>query len=616
MPLSLRVSDEAPLLREALADLSIPVSEQGEPLYLELDDECDGLSVRRDGTGVHIRYSEMAYLFRALSLLMERADEPSFTLTQHPRFSMNGAMLDCSRNAVRRVESVKAFIRQLALMGHNTLLLYTEDTYEIENNPYFGYMRGRYSPEELRELDDYAARFGVELIPCIQTLAHLQSALRWWAYGSIHDIDDILLCEDERSYALIEEMIKACRAAFRSGRIHIGMDEAEHLGRGRYLDRHGPVERFDILSRHLQKVREICRRYAFEPMMWSDMFFRYTGGERAAQPEDRIKQVPEGVGLVYWDYYSTNREMYDRNLKSHKQLSNPIIFAGGGWCWTSYGSSVKHSLRAMRLALEACADNTVQQVFCTLWGDDGADASMYAALPVVQLFAELSFDPEQSEETFARRFHTCTGGSLDDFLLLGEPDQPGGQDCAGANPCKYLLFQDPLCGLFDKHVAPGYNDYYAQLSEKLAEAAARNPQYTAQFEAVSALCAVLSLKAEVGVQLKAAYDADDRDALRVFATKTLPEMADRAAAFKDRLCRLWMQQNKPFGFEVQDIRISGVIGRARSAAARVLAYVDGDIDRLEELEQERLYFDCRTAEGRPLDINYNIWRHQATACVM
>ncbi len=615
MSLCLRVADDDPALLEALADLSLPVSDSGVPLLLEPDRAVAGLSVRRDEGGIRIAYSERAYLFRALSLLAERRDEPDLSLTQHPQFSTNGAMLDCSRNAVRRVQSVKAFIRRLALMGLNTLLLYTEDTYEIADNPYFGYMRGRYAAAELRELDAYAASFGVELIPCIQTLAHLQSALRWRTYGDICDIDDILLCGDERTYALIEEMLKACRAAFRSRRIHIGMDEAYHLGRGRYFDKNGPVERFDIMCRHLKRVRELCAKYDFEPMMWSDMFFDYAG-DYAADAGDRLQQVPGGVSLVYWDYYNTDQARYDRNLKAHRQLPNPVVFAGGGWCWTSYGTSVKHSLHAMRLALDACAENGVREAFCTLWGDNGADADLFSALPVVQLFAERSFDPGQTEEAFARRFETCTGGRLPDFLLLSDLDQPGGQDRAGADPCKYLLFQDPLCGLFDRHVAPGYNDYYAALSRKLTDAAGRNPLYRLTFETAAALCAVLAKKAEVGVRLKAAYDASDRDMLRLLATKTLPEIADLAGVFKDRLQARWMQENKPFGFEVQDIRISGVIGRAWSAASRVLSFVDGEIERLEELEEERLYFDCRAEEGRPLDINYNIWQHQATACIL
>ena len=53
-----------------------------------------------------------------------------------------GVMLDCSRNAVMKPEKVKEFIDILAKIGYNVLELYMEDTYEIEGEPYFGYLRG------------------------------------------------------------------------------------------------------------------------------------------------------------------------------------------------------------------------------------------------------------------------------------------------------------------------------------------------------------------------------------------------------------------------------------------------------------------------------------------
>ena len=46
------------------------------------------------------------------------------------------------------------------------------------------------------------------------------------------------------------------------------------LGLGNYLKKHGYVNRFEMLSRHLSRVCEIAQRYDFKPMMWSDMFFR------------------------------------------------------------------------------------------------------------------------------------------------------------------------------------------------------------------------------------------------------------------------------------------------------------------------------------------------------
>ena len=97
-----------------------------------------------------------------------------FTMKTYKHF---GVMLDCSRNGVMKPEAVKRMIDCLQKMGYNALELYTEDTFEVEGEPYFGYLRGRYTGAELKELDLYAAAHGIELIPCIQTLAHFTLSL-------------------------------------------------------------------------------------------------------------------------------------------------------------------------------------------------------------------------------------------------------------------------------------------------------------------------------------------------------------------------------------------------------------------------------------------------------
>ena len=157
-------------------------------------------------------------------------------------------------------------------MGYNFAMLYTEDTYEVENEPFFGYKRGRYSKNELKEIDSYARSVGVELIPCIQTLAHLNAPLHWDEYRPIFDIDDIIMVDEERTYELIENMFRSLAESYTSRKVHIGMDEAHHVGLGRYLDAHGYSNRYELLIRHLNKVCDIAKKYGFEPMMWSDMF--------------------------------------------------------------------------------------------------------------------------------------------------------------------------------------------------------------------------------------------------------------------------------------------------------------------------------------------------------
>lgn len=75
-------------------------------------------------------------------------------------FKTFGTMLDCSRNAVMTAESVRRWIDLTAKLGCNTLHLYMEDTYEVDGQPYFGHLRGRYSKAELKQIDAYAAAHG------------------------------------------------------------------------------------------------------------------------------------------------------------------------------------------------------------------------------------------------------------------------------------------------------------------------------------------------------------------------------------------------------------------------------------------------------------------------
>ena len=89
-----------------------------------------------------------------------------------------GIMVDCSRNAVMSVDALKRLIDALQKMGYNMLMLYTEDTYEIDGQEKFGYLRGRYTKDELCELAAYSKSRDIEMIPCIQTLAHLEGIFK------------------------------------------------------------------------------------------------------------------------------------------------------------------------------------------------------------------------------------------------------------------------------------------------------------------------------------------------------------------------------------------------------------------------------------------------------
>lgn len=604
-----------PQARELLAEL--PVSTALEPCRLQAaeDGQLSGLRIKREGNRIEVAYSRPVYFFRALGLLCEEQGE-AWERQETARFDSNGMMVDCSRNAVPSTGTIKRLIRHMALMGLDTLMLYTEDTYEVDGEPYFGYMRGRYTREELRELDTYAAGYGIELVPCIQTLAHLNAMLQWAPYGEVADIGDILLVDEPQTYALVEKMLASCREAFRSRRIHIGMDEAHLLGKGRYYDKHGDSSRYGLMCRHLEKVAALCRRYQFEPMMWSDMFFRPgNGGDYYGPnpvPAEVAAKIQPDVRLVYWDYYHDKQEDYDRMLKLHQQVSGQTVFAGGAWKWNGYLPLNRTSIKRTKAALEACAENGVRDVFTTTWGDNGADASLYSVLPALQAQAEFGFGGFLSEQRLAERLKTCTGAVLSDFGLL-DISEDKGANAGFANGHKYMLFQDVLLGLLDKHVPEGTQARYAELQSALKSIVQKGGPYRCLFETAEALSGVLALKAELGRELKEAYDRRDTQELQALAQERLPRLIAGTERFRDCLERQWMTENKPFGFEVQDIRLGALIQRLKTAKKRVEDYVSGSIDRIEELEEKRLPF-VPGAQGS--QIYLNLWNRTVTASVL
>ena len=116
-----------------------------------------------------IFYRERVQLYRGLGILAERARlSDEFDITEDGHFEFISHMLDASRCAVPRVPTVKKLLDHLALMGYNAMMLYTEDTIELPERPYFGHLRGRYTAEEIREIDDYAYEYGIEVIPCLE----------------------------------------------------------------------------------------------------------------------------------------------------------------------------------------------------------------------------------------------------------------------------------------------------------------------------------------------------------------------------------------------------------------------------------------------------------------
>lgn len=434
------------------------------------------------------------------------------------------------------------------------------------------------------------------------------------------------------------------------------MDEAWGLGSGQYLAKNGYKPSLEILRDHLEMVIELCRELSLDPMIWSDMFFRplnESGDYYDQSPieEKTLEQIrasiPEGLSLVYWDYYHAEKEVYSRLLEKHQQLTDRIIFAGGIWTWNGISPNQGKAFRVTREGLAACRERGIRNVCTTMWGDNGGETSSLCALIGMQLFAEYTYSQEPTQEEVFESFGVCCredAQAFYDLRLLDEIPSVPEENLHSANPSKFLLYQNPLYGLFDRHV----EDY---LKEALKEAG-RNPEDPAQMEAIlfgedeelhslydyymelagklrgymrksegngllfahyANLAQFLADKAELGCAIRFAYDAG-RDDLVEECMERCRVLLEQMPALTDTWRKLWRSTSKAVGFEVVLIRLGALEAQLKYALECLEGfYHEGT--KIEELELELLpYGSMRPRqEGAALDIGSPFWDWIAAA---
>jgi len=515
------------------------------------------------------------------------------------KFKRFGVMVDCSRNAVPRVSYLKTIINDIHNMGYNFLSLYTEDTYVIDGEPYFGYLKGGYSADEIKEIVAYGKKVGIEIIPSIQTLAHFDQLFRWAPYKDINDCNDILLIDEDKTYELIDKMFKFVKDNYETDIVNIGMDEAHFVGLGKFLDKHGYQDRFTVLLRHLTKVCDIAKKYDLHPIMFSDMFFRlankgeYYSDKIVDIPEEVKNEVPDNVSLIYWDYYCKTKEKVSAMMASHKLFNNEIWFAGGAWSWGGFTPSNMTSFETNSIDIPLCIENNIENVFICLWGDDGAETSKKALYPTL-FYASCLARGLSDMNVIHSEFTKLFGISLEDYLKLDLPNQIEVKstvfDFVGANadnPSKYMFYNDPFLGIYDSTVNNKvvkdnlYEKYGTELSKLTT-----NKEFGYLFETQEKLCKVLSIKYDLGVKTRKAYHKSKGEVRKIIPlyNEVIISIQDFYESFKIQ----WDKENKPFGFEVQDARIGGLVNRLKHCKERLLAYVDGLIPSIDELETEIL----------------------------
>lgn len=506
-----------------------------------------------------------------------------------------GYMVDCSRGAVPKISSLKKLVDILSSFGYNYLMLYTEDTYELDGEPYFGYMRGRYSKQEIKELDLYCQEKGMELRACIQTLAHLGRLKRHSSYTSLFEIDNILTVKDEKVYAFIDKMLSGISKLFTSKKVHIGMDEAWALGRGKFLDQNGIVPKTQIMSYHLERVAKIAASYGLECDIWADMLC-----EAYNECEDKQNfklDIPSNITPIIWRYWVKSKEASTEEFELYQKITkNKMGYAGGAQKWSGFVPENTYSFLALKEQIESCIQFNVKRYLVTAWADGAADASLFSTLPAIY-YASLLAHQLPLDIKAKQYFKEVTGMAFRSFMkidALSRLDSTKDEHCFN-NLSFIYLYNDLFQGLYDEAVLENSQKLFHNIALSLKKNIT-HPQYGYLFLPLYDLAKIDELKASLGKEIYQHYQKKDILSLKKDIRKTKRVLLLLEKFMEDYEVQ-WHVENKSFGFEKQIIRLGGLKERLHYVIRQLNRYVHKKIDSIEELEEEHL------------KISSNYWDH-------
>ncbi len=517
------------------------------------------------------------------------------------KFTTLGVMLDMTENMVMTPDALKKYMKLIKKMGYNTLVLSLQGACPIPEEPYIGYLRPRYSADELRAIEAYAVSIHMEIIPAIRILDTNPVFNKWGKYYSDRGMN-CLCAEDEKVNTMIERSIDFLAGIFHSGKIHLEMRYQYEIGRGNYLRDHGYTERHDIVTKHLATVGKLCRAKGLTPLAFSDMMLD------GLNP----KKYPKSVIPVALDGIGEGMAPADR-LEATKALSPRAWMSGRLFGGTGIIPHNRLTIRKGLPLVDLCREEACRNLIFMCESPDGAECSPFALLPALCYLGQYA-KGITDENAIKTKFKSAVGMNYDDFIALDEVNCVAGNEkdaMIPCNPSKYMLYSDLFNGFLDSTVKEGGSEYYEVLAEKLHMIAHKSRKYGYLFDTAATLCDVLSIKYELGVKTRWSYKKGRKWDLHLYANRDYNYLLTYLRRYRDAAEIQWMAENKPHGFEVTEYRLAGVSARVDSCRRRLCELSDGVVEEIDELKTDVLTYPG-SLPGE--SICYNNYGENISAC--
>ncbi|MFK7896947.1 MAG: glycoside hydrolase family 20 zincin-like fold domain-containing protein [Myxococcota bacterium] len=529
----------------------------------------------QDGIGYGLK--TLAQLVRAQPKPKGRAQVDSVEILDQPDFRDRGIMLDVSRGRVPTQATLEALVDHCAQLRLNVLMLYIEHTFAFRRHPKIGEGASPLSAEAILSLDAYAAERGVELIPCLQSLGHMEHVLGLPEYTHLAESERRWSISPSRpeSYALLEDLYAEFLPLFRSKRFNVNCDEPFDLGRGQSTKRNPSKTPGRLFFDHIQRLEKLSRAHGKQLMIWADF---------AHQHPAEMDRLGKDVILLDWWYEAK----FDADrIRKLRRKGLEVWTCPGTSAWNCLFPRVDNAVKNVTRWADAGRAHGASGLLNTDWGDFGHYNSLGASIQSYAWGAQQSWSGELPEKEFDRLLGREVFG--DDrpaigqlYRMLGDIHDAG-FPVANGSPLQYLYFDGLSRSFFLRHA-----DRKALLRSKkkidrvlekirlleLAEApgdfaglAGQEIAWSAEATQLAIEKSLLALDYNAWRAKEASLSSRERGRL----AKQLDAVANRQAEQLSELTRLWLARSETSEFEKTRKRARKSIADLRGAAKKLRA---------------------------------------------
>lgn len=548
------------------AHIALRSEGDGEGYELQISD--DGVRVEGHGpAGLRYGVETLGQLIAANGRF------PCCRIEDAPDFRYRGVMLDVSRGKVPTVETIRTVIDRCAALKLNVLMLYTEHTFRFRRHPEIGRDDSPLDAQALQDLDRYAAEQHVELIPCLQSLGHMEHVLKLDRYRQLAETDLgwTVSPAEPGTYDLLGDLLDEYLPNFRSSFYNANCDEPWDLERGKSGPRAAELGPGGVYLEHVRRVRDLAAKHGRRTMIWGDVVH--------AHPE-RIPEIDRDFVLLDW-WYEAEHVDFDR-VKAFSDAKIEFWVCPGTSSWNSLFPRVENSRLNISRWADAGRRHGAAGLLNTDWGDFGhynlLGNSWFAYAWGAQESWSGNCDAKAFDAAFSRRLFSDSSGEVARlYRALGDVHDPGFAIFNGS-PLQYLFFDDVDRSYFSEAAKPGAlrkcETKLIRIHERIARAREKFGSDEATWGELD-YAASASLFAVRKTQCVLDYNQWRRQPDMLSATdrrrlaKRLRKLADEQRALSRTLKRLWLARSAISNFDQVAKRLAGSVRSLRAAASRL-----------------------------------------------